>query len=512
MSSNRSNSAGETYASQDRGDASAYEAYYAGMDKTAQGKRASASVHLPTGPGKKIADMGMGSGKASYLQAMLESSTKIVGVDINPTAVEYARGAYALPNLEFRQGDIEQMVFPPESLSGILNSSSLHHVHSFNGYDKSRVRNAIANQVRQLETGGVLVIRDFVVPDEGLVVFELPNGESGENPDAELLVKFSKTARALAPEADRGFFLEELDAGEGCRRFLVEARYAAEFVLRKDYQSDWDTEILEEYGYFTQSEFERAFEEEGLRVVMSKPFRNPWIVRNRFRGKYRAFRQNGEEVDFFSTNYVIVGEKVGKDMGVRLREKTPVALSGDGYLSFSRFRDLETGKVYDCVRRKGEVADLFPYAMRNGRPHVMLKTGAPRPMLGVVDRGNPNVDRAYYSGYVTEPVAVAAEVADLSRRTSERLSEALGSSIVPDSGVAGPSYYPSPGGIDERVVSKFFEVGETGEGKELSAWGNFTSGGKTKFMDAQEVLRVAQTGGLPEARTELAAYALLKKL
>jgi hypothetical protein len=31
------------------------------MDKTAQGKRAAASVHLPTGPGKKIADMGMGS-------------------------------------------------------------------------------------------------------------------------------------------------------------------------------------------------------------------------------------------------------------------------------------------------------------------------------------------------------------------------------------------------------------------------------------------------------------------
>lgn len=54
-------SANGTYAAQNRGDASAYEAYYAGMDKTAQGKRAAASVHLPTGPGKMIADMGMGS-------------------------------------------------------------------------------------------------------------------------------------------------------------------------------------------------------------------------------------------------------------------------------------------------------------------------------------------------------------------------------------------------------------------------------------------------------------------
>lgn len=54
-------SAEETYVAQNRGSAEAYEAYYAGMDKTAQGKRAAASVHLPTGPGKKIADMGMGS-------------------------------------------------------------------------------------------------------------------------------------------------------------------------------------------------------------------------------------------------------------------------------------------------------------------------------------------------------------------------------------------------------------------------------------------------------------------
>lgn len=150
--------------------------------------------------------------------------------------------------------------------------------------------------------------------------------------------------------------------------------------------------------------------------------------------------------------------------------------------------------------------------MKSGRPHILLKVGAPRPALNVVPRGNANIDKAEYSGYVTEPIAVAAEIAELARRTTERLSEAIGTAATPESGVVGSSYYPSPGGIDELVVSKFFEVGSASDGKELSAWGNFTSGGKTKFMDAQEILRVAQTGGLPEARTELAAYSLLKKL
>ena len=107
---------------------------------------------------------------------------------------------------------------------------------------------------------------------------------------------------------------------------------------------------------------------------------------------------------------------------------------------------------------------------------------------------------------------MAAEIAELARRTTERLSEAIGTAAAPESGVVGSSCYPSPGGIDELVVSKFFEVGSASDGKELSAWGNFTSGGKTKFMDAQEILRIAETGGLPEARSELAAYSLLKKL
>ena len=66
----------------------------------------------------------------------------------------------------------------------------------------------------------------------------------------------------------------------------------------------------------------------------------------------------------------------------------------------------------------------------------MLKTGAPRPMLNVADRGNPNIDKANYSGYVIEPIAVAAELADISRRTSERLGEAIGRTVSPDSGIA----------------------------------------------------------------------------
>lgn len=107
----------------------------------------------------------------------------------------------------------------------------------------------------------------------------------------------------------------------GTRLFRLPAKYAAEFTLRKDYRKDWDTEILEEYTYFQQKEFESVFEQNGLRILFSAPSFNPWIVRNRFKGKFKLYSENGEPMDYLPTNYVIVGQKVSPKEGIRLSEK-----------------------------------------------------------------------------------------------------------------------------------------------------------------------------------------------
>ncbi len=155
-------------------------------------KRAAVVAHFLSDPGARIVDMGMGSGTATYFQALLNPATEVIGVDINPVSVEYASQKYPLPNISFKQGDIENMLFEPNSLNGILDSSSLHHVYSFNGYSKKHVHNAIKNQVAQLKEGGILVIRDFVEPENQMVLLELP-----DNSDAELLQEFAMTARGL---------------------------------------------------------------------------------------------------------------------------------------------------------------------------------------------------------------------------------------------------------------------------------------------------------------------------
>jgi ubiquinone/menaquinone biosynthesis C-methylase UbiE len=131
------------YAKQDRGTLDAYHAYYAGMDASMRQKVALTTAHFPVQG--RIADMGCGSGSGTHDLAALYESLELVGVDINPMSVQYASEHYRRPNLKFVTGDIAEPVFEPESLDGILNSSVLHHVTSFNGFDLANIRRTLDN-------------------------------------------------------------------------------------------------------------------------------------------------------------------------------------------------------------------------------------------------------------------------------------------------------------------------------------------------------------------------------
>src|SRR5215203_252861 len=145
------------YGKQHRGTQAAYEAYFAGMDASMQQKVALTTAHFPVRG--RIADMGSGSGRGTYDLACLYQGLELVGVDINPISVERARREYSRPNLSYVVGDISEVIFPEGSLDGILDSSVLHHVTSFNDFDVKRVHATLDNQVTQLKTGGVIIIR-----------------------------------------------------------------------------------------------------------------------------------------------------------------------------------------------------------------------------------------------------------------------------------------------------------------------------------------------------------------
>jgi len=77
-------SAATPYDAQHRGAAGAYEAYFAGMDRTMGQKLAFFGAHFLLDPGSRVADMGCGSGSGTYQLARLNPKIEVIGVDIDP--------------------------------------------------------------------------------------------------------------------------------------------------------------------------------------------------------------------------------------------------------------------------------------------------------------------------------------------------------------------------------------------------------------------------------------------
>ncbi|HVH47414.1 MAG TPA: methyltransferase domain-containing protein, partial [Labilithrix sp.] len=495
--------------SQTRGTREAYERYLSGMDASMRQKVALTAAHLLcTG---KIADMGMGSGAGSHALAALYPMLSVVGVDLDGTMVAMAKERYRLPNLDFVQGDIATRVFEAETLDGIFDSSVLHHVTSFGGYDYERAARCLENQIHALKAHGVLVVRDFLAPGPGEVVLEVSStdGDDGIDPNAcstaKLFERFGTEFRLLHEHP--GFpVVEEAPAAKGSRRFRTSMRLATEFVLRKDYRTDWVSEVKEEYTYFTQPEFEQLFARLGLRVLASTPIRNPWIVRHRFKGKFSIADREERPIDWPATNYVIAGEKVRDGEGVRFSEAG--ASSPLGFLQMDHYRDVRDGKVLDLVRRPHTSIDVVPYFELDDDLFVLARMSYPRPILSSTSRSRA-VDESTAPHYVTEPLNVL--------QTDKPLGQTVEEMLATHAKIGGDrirafrpavSYYPSPGGSQEEVRSVLVEVEPVFVEENVSNVSGFSTSGRIRAIEAEQVLRAAQVGGLPDARLELNVYEL----
>lgn len=482
------------YAKQERGGGAEYERYLAGMDASMQQKVALTAAHV-LGQGW-VADMGMGSGTGSEALAALYPSIRVTGVDINPEMVERAAARYQRLNLDFRAGDIGKPCFEPDSLDAIFNSSVLHHVTSFNGYRLNEAALALEHQVAQLRPHGSLIVRDFVRPEPGEVLLELPQEA------ASLFRRFAGEFRFLKPGAERGFAYQELECPrEGWCRFRCQSLHATEFILRKDYTNDWDTEVLEEYTYFTQAEFEAHFHRLGLRILASTPLWNPWIINHRFEGQLQLRDLDGEPLGFPPTNYLIVGEKVQAGQGVLFRPGRVV--EPEGFLEFTCYEHKELGYVRELVRRPNLTVDSLPYFEQNGELYVLARKSYPRPLMALCAR---RLDQALSPTYVTEPISIICGDKPLAQTVEEALNNWAG---VPSDDILefaeGSTTYPSPGGVQEEIRCFFVRV------KPLMV-NTPSARDQVRAIEAGQLLRAAQVGGLPDARLETHCFELMRRL
>ncbi len=510
------------YSAQHRGSDSDYRRYFEAMDASMRLKLAAIGAHFLLDPGARVADMGCGSGSGTFQFALLNPQIRVIGVDINPETVRLASEAHRLPNLEFRIGDASKPCFAGERVDGVLTSSTLHHVHTFSGYDPDMVRQALAAHLDDLNDDGMLVVRDFVLPPDpwAPVLLSLRAGDDGDGTplqlsDASLLLLFARTARPLDKREGPGFMVDEIAPDRpGWRRFRLAARHAVEFMLRKDYRAYWDTEILEEYCYFTLDEMVGALRQIGARVLHAAPFVNPWIATHRFEGRVRLTDQAGRPLPWPATNMLVAAQKAPRGAPVRFLEKRPSA-AAPSYLKTSSWRHTGTGQVMDLVARPGGVVDVLPWRLdEEGRLRVVARQGYPRPVTAAMPRGADRLDGAVDSGHQIEPIALAlpgepAE-AEILRLAAARAGLTETEIVAAE---AGLGYLPSAGGIAEMVASRWLRVEDAHQATPIPAAATgFTRSGHLREFDAQNLLRAAQTGMLSEARLETNIRALLRRI
>jgi hypothetical protein len=503
------------YEAQARGELASYARYLAGMDSSMRQKVALTAAHLLCEG--RVADMGMGSGQGSHALAALYPRLEVVGVDIDATMVALASKQYQAPNLSFTTGDIAGAVFPAGSLDGIFDSSVLHHVTSYGGYRLENAADALTAQVAELKDHGVLVVRDFLDPGPEIVSLEVREDDGDDSDDplrcstAALLERFAREFRSLSARPGCEVARAAADAGlpalaPGWRRYRLTHKLAAEFLLRKDYRADWASEIKEEYTYFTQAQFEALFARLGLRVLASTPLRNPWILRNRWQGRCLLRDERGRALEHPATNYVIVGEKVPRREGVAFRRAGEDA--GPGFLRVEHHEHRATKKVFDLAARPFATIDVIPFFAVGGLLYVLARTSYPRPILA----GYPPLDGSHPPGYIVEPLNVIQTDRPLGQTVEEALQSAAG--IAPEHvrGMeSGTTYYPSPGGILEEVRSVFVEVDPVFANRRIEGVSGFSTSGRVRAIEARQLLRAAQVGGLPDARLELNVYELLHR-
>ena len=496
----------------------------AGMDKTMAQKLAFTSAHFQLADGARILDVGCGTGLGSYQFALINPHLQVVALDYDRDYIERARAAYPLPNLSFVQGDARNFDAGGEKFDAIFNSSILHEVYSFSGYSQQAVTDSLRTQMNSVRDGGVILIRDFVRPDypDSMIYLDLPQEKSrGTTPKdlsaADMLRLYSHWACAEKPEAQRGFFLEEMngEGGTGWQRFYLSHDWANEFILRKDYRDRFFIEAKEKYGYFTARDFRAIPESLGARVLYTAPYANPWIVENRLKNKLRLFDENHRALCLPPTNFVCVMQKVPAGHGVVVREHK-VSLDKVTYLKTQSFRNRQTKEISDLVSRPGKVFDILPYYTHgDGRVDVYARSDYPRPIINIIPRQmSPRIDGKTWSGYMVEPFAIAAEALSISAAVKVALRDRAGIAIDQIGSLEyGPLYYPAINDVNEPVNAVFVQLKNNAGHRSLSpGFSGFAENGALRPFALQDMMRGIQVGMFPEARLELCAYALALRL
>lgn len=488
--------------------------------------------HALLNPGAIVLDAGCQTGEMVYVMAVLNPHFEFIGMDVNPSFIRQATAAFKRPNLKFVVGNVYTDL-GEKQYDLIINSFFLHELYSASFYNDRLVQMALEKEYKALRNNGTLIIRDYVSPNPGeYVLIEFTDkGVSGDTfetmSESELLIWFADHARAKSSGDDNlgasGFFLEELPPNyPKTRLFRVPAKWAYEFILRKDNREKMRDELSKEYAFYTEQEFRKQLRGFGARVAYTAPHWDEGFIKSRYTGAIRMYKEDGTKMGAPATNHIMVARKVAENTSqVVMERRTSRARTGSVYIR--SVRDEKSGSITDIVCRDMEIAEVIPFRLTpDNKLKIYLHEDVPRGLANSVPRSGQNLDGRRWSGHMTEAIGVPAydmgRIKDAENFELQKFSiQHIGIRPSIDAKLLeGGGFYPDPNQIDERIVTYYYRVENYHEpfpAKEsLKDIDGFSSRGTVREFDAQEILNAISVGYIPTSRLELQIMGLYQML
>ena len=161
---------------------------------------------------------------------------------------------------------------------------------------------------------GRIIIRDVVGPDNPSkpVLMELAEQDGrpeGKISELSTYAKFFRFAKEFKP---RKIVFSKVVIGK--KKFIkLSLRDAYEYISKMTYVDNWDSELHEEFGFYSFGQWKAVLEKAGFKIINgSRAFHNPYIVEKKYRGRAVLYTLKGRKLvpeEYPPTNMILVGEK-----------------------------------------------------------------------------------------------------------------------------------------------------------------------------------------------------------
>jgi hypothetical protein len=241
------------------------------------------------------------------------------------------QGAFANDNVFFYQRNAAaQSIFAPNSINTFTTFALTHELESYQG--RAALEHFIELLYGQLAHGGHWLNVDVVGPEnKDEIIYMRLNRDDGSNADqlGDLRGISRDTCRiALERMSTYGRFRRfqkdfrqaegynvaaETEIIEGMEYLRLRMQDACEFLSKKDYVDNWQSEMHETFCFWSFSDWCRALELAGFAIhPASHAYANPWVIENRLQNKVELFQKmNGrlEKIPYPVTNVLLIAEK-----------------------------------------------------------------------------------------------------------------------------------------------------------------------------------------------------------